>query len=202
MSKGTSQTASNRLNRRKVVARLVRDRKDLVVITSLGSPTYDLAAAGDHDRNFYLWGAMGGAAVIGLGLALAKPDVPVAVIVGDGEALMGMGAFATIALQKPSNLSIVILDNELYGETGGQVSHTASAANLASIAAGCGIEHTSTATTAAEVDALATRINTVNSGPTVAIVKIDGSDEGRVLPSRDGVWLKTRVQAALGVKLN
>src|SRR5580692_9802097 len=108
MSQSASQSTSNRLERRKVVARLVRDRGDLVVVTSLGSPTYDLAAAGDHERNFYLWGAMGGAAMIGLGLALAKPTVPVAVLVGDGEALMGMGGFATIAVQNPPNLSIII----------------------------------------------------------------------------------------------
>ena len=89
------------LDRRAVVARLLRDRTDLLVVSGLGAPSYDVAAAGDHPRNFCLWGAMGGAAVMGLGLALAQPDVPVAVITGDGETLMGLGAFATIALQAP-----------------------------------------------------------------------------------------------------
>ena len=198
MSQVTSIPKSNRLERRKVVARLVRDRKDLVAITSLGSPTYDLAAAGDHERNFYLWGAMGGAGVIGLGLAIAKPDVPVMVVVGDGEMLMGMGNFATIALQNPKNLTIVVLDNELYSETGSQLSHTAGGADLGAIAAGCGIKDVVRVNTQAEVEELAKRVNSIGTGATVALVKIAAGDDPRVLPSRDGVWLKTRTQAALG----
>ena len=95
------------------------------MVGGLGASTYDIAAAGDHDRNFYLWGAMGGAVMIGLGLALAQPKLPVVVITGDGEMLMGMGSLATVGLQKPANLTIVVLDNEAYGETGGQASHTA-----------------------------------------------------------------------------
>ena len=97
--------------RRAAMATLLANRpKNLVVVPGLGSCTWDAFAAGDDDRNFYLWGAMGGAAMIGLGLALAQPRRRVAVITGDGEMLMGMGALATIGLQKPSNLSIVVLD--------------------------------------------------------------------------------------------
>jgi thiamine pyrophosphate-dependent acetolactate synthase large subunit-like protein len=116
--------ASHQLFRREVVARLLARRKDLVAITGLGSPTYDVAACGDHPRNFYLWGAMGGAAMVGLGLALAQPDLPVVVLTGDGECLMGMGGLATIGLQQPKNLTIIVLDNEMFGETGQQESHT------------------------------------------------------------------------------
>ncbi len=108
------------------MATLVADRgDDLLVVPGLGSTTYDLAAAGDDDRNFYLWGAMGGAAMIGLGLALAQPERRVAVITGDGEMLMGMGALATIGVQQPENLAVIVFDNQAYGETGGQASHTA-----------------------------------------------------------------------------
>jgi thiamine pyrophosphate-dependent acetolactate synthase large subunit-like protein len=191
------------LDRRAVVARLMQDRQDLIVISSLGAPTYDLAAAGDHPRNFYLWGAMGGAAQMGLGLALAQPDVPIAVLVGDGEMLMGMGGFATIAQQAPTNLSILILDNALYGETGGQQSHTASQGNrpgvdLAAVAAACGIPDCRTLTEEAELASLAERINRIGEGPLVAVIKIDGEDKPRCLPSRDGVWLKARLRAELG----
>src|SRR6476659_6070517 len=115
---------ANLLERRSVVSSLLAGRKDAVVVGGLGASTYDIAAAGDHDRNFYLWGAMGGAVMIGLGVALAQPDVPVVVITGDGEMLMGMGGLATVGLQQPANLSIVVLDNGRYGETGGQPSHT------------------------------------------------------------------------------
>ena len=105
----------------------------------LGSTTYDLAAAGDDPRNFYLWGAMGGAAMIGLGLALAQPQRRVAVITGDGEMLMGMGALATIGIQQPANLAVVVFDNGVYGETGMQPSHTQSGVDLIGVAAACGI---------------------------------------------------------------
>jgi len=194
----TDKATSSALDRRQVVARLLRDRRDLIAVSSLGSPTYDLAAAGDHDRNFYLWGAMGGAIPLGLGLALAQPEIPIAVFVGDGEALMSMGSFATIALQRPANLSIVILDNGLYGETGAQPSHTASTADLAAIARACGITSGLIVENERDVEALAERINAVGAGPAVAVVKIDPAEKARCLPSRDGVLLKTRVRAALG----
>lgn len=188
------------LDRRDVVARLVRDRAGLIAISSLGSATYDLAAAGDHPRNFYLWGAMGGAANIGLGLALAQPDVPVLVLTGDGETLMGMGAFATIALQKPRNLSIVILDNGLYGETGSQTSHTAAGTDLAAVAAGCGIGETARVATLEEVEAVARRIHRIGNGPFVATIAIDGKEKPRCLPSRDGAWLKARLRQELALE--
>ncbi len=187
------------LRRRAVVARLLRDRREMIAISSLGSATYDLASAGDHPRNFYLWGAMGGAAPLGLGVALAQPDVPVMVLAGDGEALMGMGAFATIAQQRPKNLSIVVLDNGLYGETGSQTSHTEAGTDLAAVASGCGIVESITATDDAGVDAVANRIARVGHGPFVAVIRISSEEEARVLPSRDGVWLKARVRDQLGL---
>jgi thiamine pyrophosphate-dependent acetolactate synthase large subunit-like protein len=187
-------------DRRELVARLLRDRRDLVAVSSLGSATYDVAAAGDHDRNFYLWGAMGGAIPLALGLALAQPEIPIAALVGDGEALMAMGSFATVALQHPANLSIVILDNERYGETGGQLSHTASGVDLAGIARACGVLDSFVVTKERELEALAIRINAVSSGPTVAVVKIESAEKPRFLPSRDGVLLKTRLRAALGLE--
>ena len=117
--------AAEPLERRAVVRTLLAERDDLVVVTGLGSPSYDTMAAGDHDLNYYLWGAMGSAATVGLGLALAQPRRPVLVITGDGEQLMGLGALATIGVQRPANLTIAVLDNERYAETGMQHSHTA-----------------------------------------------------------------------------
>src|ERR1700727_2119873 len=138
---------TNLLDRRQVVSSLLAERKDAIVIGGLGASTYDIAAAGDDDRNFYLWGAMGGAVMIGLGIALAQPKLPGLVITGDGEMLMGMGSLATVGLQKPGNLTIVVLDNERYGETGGQTSHTASTVDLVGVAKACGIPHVSSMTT-------------------------------------------------------
>ena len=189
---------ANRLDRRAVVSSLLRDRKGAIAVGGLGASTYDIAAAGDHARNFYLWGGMGGAAMIGLGLALAQPDLPVLVITGDGEMLMGMGSLATIGLQKPPNLSIVVLDNEAYGETGGQTSHTSAVADLVGVAAACGIKDSRAISTMAEVDAFAKTVHDLSAGPRFANVKIDSANVERILPSRDGTYIVNRIRGDLG----
>jgi thiamine pyrophosphate-dependent acetolactate synthase large subunit-like protein len=189
---------ANLLDRRRVVESLLAERKDAIVVGGLGASTYDIAAAGDHDRNFYLWGAMGGAVMIGLGIALAQPELPVVVITGDGEMLMGMGSLATVGLQKPKNLSIVVLDNEVYGETGGQASHTAATVDLVGVARACGIAEAGTLATMAEIEAFAADMRDVASGPRFASVKIDSANLERVLSSRDGQFTVTRIRGALG----
>ena len=128
------EMSAGTLDRRVAVKSLLQNRGKTLVITGLGSSTYDTFAAGDHDANFYLWGAMGGAALMGLGLALAQPDRPVLVITGDGEQLMGLGGLVTIAVQKPKNLTIAVLDNGHFGETGMQMSHSGLGADLVAIA--------------------------------------------------------------------
>ncbi|WP_424136177.1 thiamine pyrophosphate-dependent enzyme [Roseomonas chloroacetimidivorans] len=187
------------LDRRAVVARLLQERGDTVVITGLGSPTYDVAAAGDDDRNFYLWGAMGGAAMVGLGLALARPELPVLVVTGDGEMLMGMGSLATIALQAPPNLVIAVLDNGLYGETGGQESHTAAGTDLAGVARSCGIADVRVIEDMENVGLLAAHLLDVTAGPRFAVIRIARAEPERVLPPRDAAVLRARTRAALGL---
>jgi len=189
-----------RLERRAAMATLVADRgDDLLVVPGLGSTTWDLFAAGDNDRNFYLWGAMGGAAMIGLGLALTQPKKRVAVITGDGEMLMGLGALATIGIQRPSNLAIIVFDNGVYGETGMQPSHTQSGVDLLKVAAACGIGTCLDVRDEAALHDLAQRLKTLRE-TLFARVLIEASDPPRVLPLRDGVALKQRFRAALGVK--
>jgi thiamine pyrophosphate-dependent acetolactate synthase large subunit-like protein len=187
------------LERRRVVGRVLAGRSNLAVVGGLGAATYDLAAAGDHDRNFYLWGAMGGAAMIGLGLALAQPEIPVLVITGDGEMLMGMGAFATIGAQRPGNLSLLILDNGLYEETGAQATHTAASTDLAAVARACGIEDARIIGGEAELAGFADRAHRVGNAPAVAVVKIAPSSAPKVLPSRDGAWLRARMRGSFGL---
>src|SRR5436305_13913437 len=114
----------NNLPRRAAIAQIPAERQDTLVVTGLGSPTYDCAAVGDHPLNFYLWGAMGSAVTVGLGLALAQPERRVLVLTGDGEMLMGLGALATVAVKRPQNLAVVVIDNEHYGETLRQRSYT------------------------------------------------------------------------------
>ena len=179
---------TNLLDRRAVVSSLLRDRKGMVAVGGLGASTNDMAAAGDHDRNFYLWGGMGGAVMMGLGLALAQPNVPVVVITGDGEMLMGIGSLATVAMQKPGNLSIVVLDNERYGETGGQTSHTSTAADLVGVAKACGIADSRAITTMAEVEALGAQAARPQKRPAICQredrrrqYRADPADAGRYL---------------------
>jgi thiamine pyrophosphate-dependent acetolactate synthase large subunit-like protein len=191
---------ANLLERRSVVGSLLAERKEAIVVGGLGASTYDIAAAGDHDRNFYLWGAMGGAVMIGLGVALAQPDLPVVVITGDGEMLMGMGSLATVGRQKPGNLTIVVLDNEVYGETGGQASHTAATVDLVGVARNCGIADSRAIATMAEIEAFAASMHDVASGPRFASIKIDSANLERVLSSRDGAFIVNRVRGALGFK--
>jgi thiamine pyrophosphate-dependent acetolactate synthase large subunit-like protein len=187
------------LDRRAVVARLLRDRQDLLVVTGLGSPTYDVHAAGDHPGNYYLWGAMGAAALVGLGLAQARRDRTVLVVTGDGEQLMGLGGLATIAIAKPANLVIVVLDNGHYGETGMQRSHTGLGLDLASIAEAAGFAQALTVTDQAGVEALAQAIKEPASGPRLYAVKITADNPQRSLPPRDGVHIKNRMRAHLGL---
>lgn len=186
------------LDRREVVRRLLASRGDALVVAGLGASAWDVAAAGDDDRNFYLWGAMGGAAMVGLGLALAQPRRQVLVITGDGELLMGLGSLATIALQRPRNLAIVALDNGRYGETGMQPSHTAGPTKLVAVASGCGIAAAYDVDTDADlvrlVSALAEQTDVV-----FARIHIEPEELPRVLPERDGARLKARFRAAVGV---
>ncbi len=185
-----------KLDRRKVVAELLAERGALVVVAGLGACAWDITAAGDTALNFPLWGGMGAAAMVGLGLALAQPKRPVLVITGDGEMLMGMSSLATIAVQRPDNLSIVVLDNEQYGETGHQATHTALGADLAAIARGCGFEHANTIT---KMGAVAELRNTIHNraGLLFASIKITPADYPKALPPRDGAWLKHRMRVAL-----
>jgi thiamine pyrophosphate-dependent acetolactate synthase large subunit-like protein len=191
---------ANLLDRRRVVASLLADRKGAIAVGGLGASTYDIAAAGDHDRNLYLWGAMGGAVMIGLGLALAQPKLPVVVITGDGEMLMGLGSLATVGLQQPKNLAIVVLDNESYGETGGQTSHTAAAVDLVGVARACGIADSRSLATLGEIESFAKGLQDVGSGPRFANVKIDAANLDRVLSNRDGMFVLTRLRASLGFR--
>lgn len=175
---------------------ILRDRSNLLVVAGLGASAWDVAAAGDNGLDFPLWGAMGGAAMVGLGLALAQPSRKVLVITGDGEMLMGMGSLATIAMQRPRNLRIVVLDNQRYGETGNQLTHTASGTDLAAVALGCGFPHARTLRRENEIEQLRSDIHGADH-LVFGVVKVAVTDDPMVLPPRDGAFLKNRMRTAL-----
>jgi len=153
----------------------------------------------DSDDNYYLWGAMGGAALTGLGLAQAQPDKRVMVITGDGEMLMAFGALATIAVANPKNLDIIVLDNQHYGETGMQESHTGKGIALAEVAAACGFSRTGTLTRLEVVDSLCTDLRVPAEGPRLFVLKIKAENLPRSLPPRDATFIKNRFRAHLGL---
>jgi len=192
-----SNSTSKKADRREFVSKLLSALPDALVVTGLGSASYDVFAAGDRDKNYYLWGAMGGAAPLGLGLALAQPDKSVVVITGDGEQLMGVGSLGTIAAKQPRNLTIVVLDNGHFGETGMQRSHTSLGTDLVAVAKGFGIEHAYNVDTTDLCVEIAKRA-AARQGPSFVRVAIESNEPPRALPPRDGVYIKNRFRGALG----
>lgn len=182
------------LHRRDVAKTLLHARDDMLVITGLGSTAWDFTAAGDTPRTFPLWGAMGGAVLMGLGLALAQPTRRVLVATGDGEMLMGIGGLATVAVKAPKNLAICVFDNEHYGETGMQETHTSTVTDLALTAQGFGIKNVGTITDDA---ALTADLDTITgaTGPIFRVIKVRAEPLDFALPSKDGVHLKNRMRA-------
>jgi thiamine pyrophosphate-dependent acetolactate synthase large subunit-like protein len=190
--------AKPRVSRRAFVARLLAATPDALVITGLGSAAYDVFAAGDREGNYYLWGAMGGACAIGLGLALAQPARSVVVITGDGELLMGIGSLGTIGAKSPKNLTIVVLDNGHYGETGMQRSHSSLGTDLVAVARGFGIHDAFSAGSLEDSDTIVQRIQSRERTGFVQVF-IDADEPPRALPPRDGPYIKNRFRAALGL---
>ena len=184
------------LDRRAAVAALLRDPGTLLVVSGLGAPSYDVAASGDRALNFYLWGAMGGATMVGLGLALAQPARHVLVVTGDGDMLMGLGSLATIAAAKAPNLAVAVLDNARFGETGAQRSHTGHATDLEAVAAACGWRTTTTVHTVEEVERLSPRLR---REPLFAVLRISPLAPPRHLPPRSGTYQTDRFHQALGI---
>ncbi len=184
------------LQRRPVVTKILESRKDELLITGLGAPTWDVASVSDHPNNFYLWGGMGGAVSTGLGLALAKPERRVLVFTGDGEMLMGLGSLATVAVQKPKNFAVIVLDNERYGETGMQKTATASGVDLSLVARGVGFHIARTIWTEDELSEASNEIYSAH-GPVFYNIKVQPSDDPMVLPEKDGLTMKHRFKEQL-----
>ncbi len=192
-----NRAADYPLRRREVVADLLADRGDMLVVAGPGAPVWDCTAVEDHPLNFPLWGAMGGAAAMGLGLAMAQPERRVLVITGDGEMLMGLGAMTTIGSQQPENLSVVVCDNERYGETGMQLTHTAGNLDLPAMALAAGFASAAAVSSDNEFKAALPAIRNAK-GPGFWSIKIKAEDNPiGVMPPKDGVTLKDRFRAAL-----
>src|SRR3954468_22101166 len=184
---------SARMNRLDATRQLVAAAGDDPIVASLGHPAYDLYAAADRPASFYTWGSMGLASSIGLGLAMARPDLRVFVLDGDGSLLMNLGSLATIGLLQPPNLVLIVMDNEEYATTGGQATPTAHGADLEATARALRIVTTATVRSAEELQA---SIEARESGPRVIVAKVSESAPA-AKPPLDCVFIKQRFMAAI-----
>jgi len=185
------------LDRRVAVPALIGRQQDFLHIAGLAGTVYDISALTDSGANFYgLAGAMGAACMIGLGLALARPDKRVLVTTGDGELLMSLGALATIAVMNPPNLSILCVDNGHYGETGYQVSHTSLGVNLEAIAQGSGIKLTRSVASEADI-AEGARILREGNATAFVLLRVKPTDPPKVKLNLDGAVCRETFRKAL-----
>ena len=186
------------LERRQVVHRILKERGDAAVVTGIGNASHDVASAGDDPLNMYLFGIMGGASMVAFGIALAQPARQVVTITGDGEMLAGIGSLATIGVEQPANLSIIVIDNQAYGATGNQITHTARGVDLVGIAASSGFRKTALIEDQAALDAALPDMFAGN-GPYFAVIKVVAESAPRVLVPNDGTLTARRFrQAASG----
>jgi thiamine pyrophosphate-dependent acetolactate synthase large subunit-like protein len=195
----SATTRSNKISRRPFVAKLMEKRNGALIVPGLGSPTWDTFAAGDTPECLYSWGGMGLAVATALGIALAQPKKRVTCITGDGELLMGIGTLGVVADQAPGNLSILVLDNESFGETGKQTGLTSNKADICAVARGFGIGETMTVRSESEIDALADFLFR-RPGPSLAVAKIALTEDPWRLPEKDGAAIARRFRIALGLE--
>ncbi|MBW8269170.1 thiamine pyrophosphate-dependent enzyme [Caldovatus aquaticus] len=185
------------LDRREAVPRLIGRHEDFLFVGGLAGSAKDLAQlTNDGAHAYLLGGAMGAACMMGLGLALARPDRRVLVLTGDGELLMNLGALATIAVMNPPNLAIVCVDNGHYGETGWQRSHTARGVDLARIAAGAGIRATRTIASEAELEEGA-RFLRQGNGTCFVLLRVAPTEPPAYRRNLDPASCRERFRAAL-----
>ena len=189
----------NKIARRPFVAELLRHRGNALIVTGLGSPTWDCFAAGDSPEYLYSWGGMGLAVPTALGLALAQPGRRVVAITGDGEMMMGLGSLAVVGDQAPKNLAVLVLDNEKFGETGRQRGLTAGRTDITAVAKGCGFRATMTVTEQGAAAELA-QLLFKKPGPVLGVAKIAVTQDPWALPEKDGATIGHRFRTALGLE--
>ena len=160
-----------------LVLRLAGDRP---IVGNLGPTSDELWHAGHRDRNFYTYGNMGLTSSIALGMALAT-DEQIISMDGDGSLLMNLGALATIGRELPKNLVVVVYDNEAWGQTGNQTSHTGTGTSLEHVATSCGIASSTTVNDLEELEgALSSALS--SDGPHFIVAKIEEAGYMSVAP--------------------
>ncbi|GGI27604.1 thiamine pyrophosphate-binding protein (plasmid) [Bradyrhizobium sp. CCBAU 53351] len=185
------------LDRREAVPALVGGHKEFLFIAGLAGTARDVTSlVNDGPSAYGLGGAMGAATMMGLGLALARPDRTVIAFCGDGELLMNVGSLATIGVRNPPNLRIVCVDNGHYGETGYQRSHTSLGVDLEKIAVGSGIRRTLTIGTAAELPK-GSKLLRESEDAVFILMRVKPTDPPKFKRTLDPAVCRVRFKAAL-----
>jgi phosphonopyruvate decarboxylase len=200
-TRAEGKTSTGHLDRRAAVKTLLDMQGgvlgDVLIVAGLAGSKGDVVAAvGDDPRVFGFAGAMGAATSMGLGLALAQPDKRVIVVTGDGELLMNVGTLATVAIANPANLGIICVDNEHYGETGFQRSHTGLGTDLATMAQGGGIAAVRTVRETSELEDAGEMLRNSN-GAAFVLLKVAVNDPPKMKTSWDAAFHKNRFRQAL-----
>lgn len=197
LNTGPAASTGNMLDRREAVKGILGDASDLLIITGIGSPKSDvLPVIGAEAPNIFPTGSMGCATMVGLGLALAQPKRRVVVVTGDGELLMNMGSLATVGVMNPPNFAVLVVDNEVYAETGFQQTHTGRGVDLAAVASACGFPNTRVVRRQDEL-ADAAKLLRQSNGSTLIVAKVAATKPGSIYRQRDGVWNKGKFREAL-----
>jgi thiamine pyrophosphate-dependent acetolactate synthase large subunit-like protein len=191
-------TAGFVLERSEAVPKLIGRHEDFLFVAGLGGTASDVGAVtGDSAHVYSMGGAMGAPCMVGLGLALARPDKRVLVVTGDGDLLMSVGSLAAIAVINPPNLAIVCVDNGHYGETGWQQSHTSLGTDLEKMASGAGIKRTCTVATEAEI-ATGARMIREGNGASFVLLRVKPTEPAAFQRNFDASFTRDRFKAALG----
>jgi thiamine pyrophosphate-dependent acetolactate synthase large subunit-like protein len=180
-----------RLEATRIAVELARDAP---IVGGVGNSTFDLVPF-DRPRNFYMWNSMGMASSIGLGLALARPDLRVVVLDGDGSILMNLGSLATEVSAGVTNLVHVIWDNGGWEITGGQPAGSPFGIDLAGVARACGFLNTATVS---DLEAFRTVFAEAigDSEPWVIVGKVEGGDSP-YRPNKNCIALRDRFKTSL-----
>ena len=186
------------MNRFELTKRVVGQlKREEAVIGGIGNANFDLWASGQRPQNFYMLGSMGLAVPIAFGVAIAQPQRHVIALEGDGSLLMQLGCLATVAMQAPKNLTIVVWDNGVYQITGGQPTASSSTADIVGIAHACGIANSAWAADEEDFEHLVVRA--LKGGPTLIAARIDDKP-GVATTDRDPVRIRATFMQGLGVK--
>ena len=162
-----------KLKRFEAIQKIAEIVKDELLICNLGIPSKELYKAKDRPENFYMLGSMGLASSIALGIAISQPDRKIWCIDGDGAILMNLGSLSTIANKNPVNLTLIIIDNESYGSTGNQKTHTSKNTKLDIIAKGAGFDHISVII---EIDDIIPTLKILESGCNFILIKTESGN--------------------------